>query len=188
LGVCLITIRFPYIDTLKLQEKFTPGCHFYGRGDSNDLAALRTLLLTERISCLVCEFPSNPLLKSPPLHILWDLANEYNFILIVDETVGNPINISCLAYCHIIVSSLTKIFSGDSNVMAGSICVNPNSTIYHFIKNWLKVNYHNDVWCEDIIFLERNSRTFSSRILQINRTAEALCDAIRTHPKGNYCF
>jgi cystathionine gamma-synthase len=72
--------------------------------------------------------------------------------------------------------------------MGGSICINPNSTIYHFIKDWLKCNYRNDVWCEDLIFLERNSRTFINRIIQINRTAETLCDVLRNHPKGFYCL
>lgn len=168
---------------MKLQQKFSPGCHFFGNGDSKDLDSLKKLLETSQISCLICEFPSNPLLKSPPLETLWSLANRYNFILIVDETVGNPVNISILSHTHLIVSSLTKIFSGDSNVMAGSICINPNSSIYGFLKDWMDKNYTNNLWCEDVIFLERNSRTFISRIKRINETARLLCDTLKSHPK-----
>jgi cystathionine gamma-synthase len=38
---------------------------------------------------------------------------------VVDETVGNIMNVHVLPYADVAVSSLTKIFSGDSNVMGG---------------------------------------------------------------------
>lgn len=187
-GYATTYFRFPYIDTLKLQQKFGPGCHFFGYGNAQDLASLETLLTTESVSCIICEFPSNPLLKSPPLFKLWALANQYNFILIIDETVGNPVNISCLAHTHMIVSSLTKIFSGDSNVMAGSLVLNPASRIYAELKKWMGQNYNNEFWCEDVLFIERNSRTFKKRIFKINKTAEILCDVLKSHAKGSLIF
>lgn len=179
-----VQFGFPYIDTLKIQQKFGPGCHFYGMGDEGDLEALKAFLLQEDISCVICEFPSNPLLKSPPLADLWMLAAKHNFFLIVDETVGNPVNISCISSCDMIVSSLTKIFSGDSNVMAGSIILNPASSRYKLAKSWIAKHDQKDLWCEDVLVLERNSRTFEARIRQINASAEMLCDTIKNHPKG----
>jgi len=68
---------------------------------------------------LFTEFPSNPLLKSPDLLRIRQLADKYDFGVIVDETIGNFLNVHVLPYADIVVSSLTKVFSGDSNVMGG---------------------------------------------------------------------
>lgn len=40
------------------------------------------------------------------------------------------------------------------------------------------------MWVEDAIFMERNSRTFQTRIAKIDENTEALCDYLREHPKG----
>jgi len=40
-------------------------------------------------------------------------------MLVVDETVGNFVNVDVLPFADIVVSSLTKVFSGASNVMGG---------------------------------------------------------------------
>lgn len=69
--------------------------------------------------CLITEFPSNPLLRSPNLQRLRDLADKYEFLVIVDETIGNFVNVEVMPYADIVVSSLTKVFSGDANVMGG---------------------------------------------------------------------
>jgi len=68
---------------------------------------------------LFCEFPGNPLLRSPDLVRIRQLADQYGFVVVVDETVGNFINVEVMAFADIVVSSLTKIFSGDANVMGG---------------------------------------------------------------------
>lgn len=81
-----VQFGFPYIDTLKMQQRFGSGCYFFGNGDIRDLKSLELLLLTEKISSVFCEFPSNPLLKSPDLEYLWNLAKKHGFFLIVDET------------------------------------------------------------------------------------------------------
>lgn len=111
---------FPYIDTLKILEKFGPGCHFFGHGSAKELDELEAMLQSgEEILGLFCEFPSNPLLKSPNMVRIHELADKYDFAVVVDETVGNFLNVHVLPYVDAVVSSLTKVFSGDSNVMGG---------------------------------------------------------------------
>lgn len=68
---------------------------------------------------LFTEFPSNPLLRSANLPRLRALADKYDFLVVVDETIGNFVNVEVLPYADIVVSSLSKIFSGDANVMGG---------------------------------------------------------------------
>lgn len=128
--------RFPYTDTLKILQKWGPGAHFFGNGLDEDIGTLETLLESESradpskppILALFTEFPSNPLLRSANLPRLRVLADKYGFLIVIDETIGNFANVDVLPYADIVVSSLTKVFSGASNVMGGS-CV----SLVHFI-------------------------------------------------------
>src|SRR5947209_20452428 len=88
---------FPYTDTLKILEKFGPGCYFYGNGTSEDIDSLTKLLESgEKISALFCELPSNPLCKSSDLKKLRLLADKYDFLIVIDETIGNFVNVNVL--------------------------------------------------------------------------------------------
>ncbi|RIA95122.1 pyridoxal phosphate-dependent transferase [Glomus cerebriforme] len=179
-----ICFGFPYVDTLKILEKFGPGCHFYGNGSSEDIDNIENLLESgEKILALFCEFPSNPLCKSSDLKRLRLLADKYDFLIVIDETIGNFVNVNVLEWADILVSSLTKIFSGASNVMGGGLVLNPQRKHYEKLKQVIKQDYEDLVWGEDAIFLERNSRTFRDRILKINETAEELCDFLSKSPK-----
>lgn len=112
--------RFPYTDTLKILQKWGAGCYFYGLGEEDNIDELEELLKSgEKVLSLFCELPSNPLLKSPNIKRIRRLADQYNFLVVVDETIGNFCNVGVLEWADLVVSSLTKIFSGDSNVMGG---------------------------------------------------------------------
>ena len=119
--------RFPYTDTLKVLEKWGPGCYFLGHGLDSCIDELEAILEAEQaqnpheppILALVTEFPSNPLLRSPDLSRLRTLADKYDFLIIVDDSIGNFVNVETLPFADMVATSLTKIFSGDSNVMGG---------------------------------------------------------------------
>ena len=119
--------RFAYMDTLKVLEKWGPGCYFYADGDENSLAELENMLASERknhpadrpVLALFTEIPSNPLLRSINLRRLRELADDYDFLVIVDDTVGNFVNVNILPFVDILVSSLSKVFSGEANVLGG---------------------------------------------------------------------
>ena len=113
---------FPYIDTLKILENFGRGCVFYGHGNAAELRELETRLRRgERFAAIFCEFPGNPLLRTPDLARIRELADIYDFAVVVDETIGNFLNVNVLPWADVVVSSLTKVFSGDSNVMGGRL-------------------------------------------------------------------
>lgn len=178
-----ICFGFPYIDTLKILEKWGHGCQFYGFGSSACLDDLEKRLESgERYLALFCEFPSNPLLNSPDLLRIRQLADKYEFAVVVDETVGNFVNIDVLTHADVAVSSLTKVFSGDSNVMGGSAVLNPQSRMYTEIKEILTKEYEDNYWAEDAVFMERNSRDFRPRIARINTNAEAIAERLQACP------
>ncbi|KAL9939610.1 hypothetical protein V8E36_001427 [Tilletia maclaganii] len=178
-----VCFGFPYTDTLKILQKWGPGCWFLGNGRDSDLDVLEERLRSEaqgsRSSAptlaLFCEFPSNPLLRSPNLARIRKLADQYGFLVVIDETIGNFVNVEVLPYADMVVSSLTKIFSGESNVMGGSLVVNPHGPHAEAIHGVLKDIYEDTIWDEDAIFMERNSRDFVRRIRRIDANAQALC-------------
>ncbi|KAK4229289.1 putative cystathionine gamma-synthase [Podospora fimiseda] len=174
-----INFGFPYVDTLKILEKFGPGVVFYGHASESDLDDLESRLEKgERFLALFCEFPGNPLLTCPNLVRIRQLADKYDFAVLVDETIGTFANINVLQYSDIVVSSLTKIFSGDCNVMGGSAIFNPNSRYYSALKDFARTSFEDTYWPEDVMFMERNSRDFASRIDRINANAEAICEVL----------
>lgn len=178
---------FPYTDTLKILQKWGPGCHFFGHGQDSDADTLEKLLeqtspenpSTPPILAVFTEFPSNPLLRSPNLPRLRGLADKYDFLLVVDDTIGNFVNIEVLPYADVVVSSLSKIFSGCANTMGGSLVLNPQGRYYTAMKQYLSTNYEDVYFNEDALFMERNSRDFSQRVRIIDANTEDICDYLR---------
>lgn len=199
---------FPYTDTLKILEKWGPGCDFLGHGLVSDLPALRELAskASPPLLAVFCEFPSNPLLRTPPLAELRELANEFGFMIVVDETIAGFVNVEVLPLADVVVSSLTKVFSGDSNVMGGrcahypselcpsmraptlmltspllrSLVINPKSPHYAALKATQDATYEDIYFDEDAIYMERNSRDFQARVARENSSAELICDLLRS--------
>ncbi|KAK1231065.1 Cystathionine gamma-synthase [Marasmius sp. AFHP31] len=183
-----VCFGFPYTDTLKVLQKWGPGCHFFGNGTDDDLDDFEALLQKESstnpdtppVLALFTEFPSNPLLRSADLPRLRQLADRFGFLIVIDETIGNFMNVEVLSYADIVVSSLTKVFSGASNVMGGSLVLNPQSRHYATLKETLRRTYEDCYFDQDAIFMERNSRDFDRRIKIIDANAEAICDFLHS--------
>ncbi|KXJ90667.1 pyridoxal phosphate-dependent transferase [Microdochium bolleyi] len=178
-----VNFGFPYVDTLKILEKFGPGAIFYGHGSKSDLDEFESRLDGgEKFLGFFCEFPGNPLLTCPNLGRIRKLADKHDFAVVVDETVGTFVNINVLPFADVVVSSLTKIFSGDCNVMGGSMVLNPNGRYYGALQKVLAQDFEDTYWAEDVIFMERNSRDFRSRIDRVNDNAETICRVLNAHP------
>ncbi|KAG2134834.1 pyridoxal phosphate-dependent transferase [Suillus clintonianus] len=183
-----VCFGFPYTDTLKVLQKWGPGCHFLGHGLDSDIGVLETIIKQELsenpsappIAALFAEFPSNPLLRSPNISVLRALADKYDFLLVIDETIGNLVNVDVLQHADIVVSSLSKIFSGDANAMGGSLILNPQSRHYATLKAYMSSTYEDTYFDEDAVFMERNSRNFKRRIRIIDENTLAVCEYLRS--------
>lgn len=179
-----VCFGFPYVDTLNILKKFGPGVHFLGFGDDASLDELEENLEngTYDIMALFCECPSNPLLKTPNLKRIRAIADKYKFAVVVDDTVANVINANVMPYADMIATSLTKVFSGDSNVMGGSLILNPDSPIYSKLKSYFNSSYEDNFWIQDALIMERNSRDFADRSKKINENSLAVVEFLKQCP------
>ncbi|QHS74695.1 cystathionine gamma-synthase SPAR_L00060 [Saccharomyces paradoxus] len=179
---------FPFKDTQVIMTKFGK-CKFFGFGDSGDVTELQKFLGTrkQRILAVFIETPSNPLLNMPDLKKLRRLADQYGFFIVIDDTIGG-LNVDILPYADIVCTSLTKLFNGASNVMGGSVVLNPKSSLYPCAREYFKsAEFEDLLWCEDAIVLERNSRDFEDRTLRANLNTERLLKELLLPEQGKIC-
>jgi len=173
-----VMFGFPYTDTLKILEKFGSGVVFFPRGDAADLAELRDLLTREEIAGLFCEFPGNPLLNTPDLPALHAVAAAHGAPVVVDDTIGTFFNVDVLAHADFIATSLTKAISGEGDVMAGALTVNPRGLFADRLPSTAPGGLYN----RDLEVLEQNSRDFPERMKIANTNALELARFLAAHP------
>jgi cystathionine gamma-synthase len=179
-----VQFAFPYGDTLKLQNKMGNQITlFYGRGDARDLRSLQNKLDSTPVAGLFCEFPTNPLLTCVDLPKLRELADTHCFPIIIDETLGACINQNVRPLADASVISLTKFFSGTSDVMGGAVIINPDAPFSERFVELLKdIHEPEALYPGDIIQLAKDSRGLRERVEQINRTAQEVCEFLNGHP------
>ncbi len=168
-----IQLGFPYVDTLKIQEKFGRGCHLVNSEDY--IGDIRTILETEKIAALFCEIPSNPELKTIDVKKLSELLTAHDVLLIIDDTVS-AWQVDLNDYADLCITSLTKYFSGYGDVLAGSLIINNQSKYCQRVKNLINASYENTFYGRDIDCLSANSIDFSDRMKYINQSTEIIIE------------
>ncbi len=181
-------VGFPYVDTLKIQQKFGAGCLFFPATGSpsvieRDINELNHAAEAGKISAIYTEFPTNPLLTVPPLQRLWEISVRHRIPLIVDETLGSFVNTRVLPYATAVITSLTKYFSGEGDVCGGSVIWNRAHPAYSTLAPYWDGSGENQLFEGDAAALERNSRDFVQRMRRINESTDVLVDYLAHHPK-----
>ncbi|TLS25626.1 hypothetical protein PpBr36_07631 [Pyricularia pennisetigena] len=132
-----------------------------------------------QVSYCFLEFPSNPILVSADLKSLRKLADKYGFPLVVDDTVGSFANIDLLPVADVIVTSLTKSFSGYADVLGGSVVLNPSMPQHHgALSRTLASQHRNELFAADAATLVSNNADYLARSTTLNRNAAALAGAL----------
>jgi cystathionine gamma-synthase len=101
--------------------------------------------------------------------------------LIVDDTIGGFGNVDVFAQTDILLTSLTKSFSGYSNVLGGSIVLNPLSSHYSALAAKFASTHKNELFAADAQVLLSNSQDFLARTRRLNRNAEAMAAFFQRH-------
>jgi cystathionine gamma-synthase len=174
------TIQFgvPFHQTRAVFKFWGSGFHFVPQ--VTDLNALDDYIASHPVLAIWTEMSLNPLLVSPDLQGLRKIATKYNIPLLVDDTVGSFCNVDVLGLADIVITSLTKSFSGYADVMGGSAILNKDSPVYPELKVLFEKNYHNDVFSGDAQVLLSNSANYYERSAILNKNAQKLVNYL--HP------
>ncbi|KAI3632278.1 hypothetical protein MIR68_009384 [Amoeboaphelidium protococcarum] len=187
-----IQYGFPYLDTLKLQQKFNMKCHHIIANDNvNGLESLKSALLEDaNVAFVITEVPSNPLLECPPLDKIYALCQQFNVPLIVDDTISGPVCLPLvLKNCDAVVSSLTKLVSGGCNVMSGGIILNSQSQHFTALKEFmLQYELEQNLWWQDLEVLGLQAQDYEQRALLCSKNAEAVANFLTNHPAVDKVF
>jgi cystathionine gamma-synthase len=182
-----ILVGFPYLDTLKIlhrPEWCEAGVYFFPACGKKEMSEIAEILSREPILGVFTEFPGNPLLSCPDLLELSRLAHRNGTALIVDDTIGSyNINVLANRVADIAVTSLTKIFSGTSNVMGGSMVLNPSTPLYEQLKNQLTPDNEVFIFEEDAKVLLDSSEDLHTRLARVNASASYVAQRLREHPR-----
>ncbi|KAI9039798.1 cystathionine gamma-synthase [Aspergillus affinis] len=175
-----VVFGFPYELTLELVEKYGLGCKFYGLGSEDELESFEAYLSEEyqhgrTIQSVWCECASNPLLRTVDLQRIRQLADIYGFVVVIDETISSFANVDVAGIADVIVTSLTKSFSGKAII-----------PLPRGAEEWPRLDsmYVNELFAADARVLEQNSREFLARAAIMNRNAQHLVSVLLPFAKS----
>jgi cystathionine beta-lyase/cystathionine gamma-synthase len=135
--------------------------------DCNDLDAVAAAL-GKKVRVLFVETMSNPLLRIVDIPALVELANEYDTLLIVDNTFATPVLCQPLDLgADVVMESLTKMIGGHSDVTLGMIAgtnADQLQAVSAAISIWGLASNPFDCWLAErgLATLELRMRTASS--------------------------
>ncbi len=180
-GLPTVQLGFPYVDTLKLQQKLGAGGLLLHNLDTitNDLEQL----LTERkVAGCFGEIPGNPLLGSADLGLIGPILRRHGVPLVADDVVATPFNVDLSGFADLIATSLTKFIAGSGEVMGGALICNPRSPFYRELKGRIQAQHEDLLWDGDAEVINEQARDFPARMARHNRGGLWIAEQLRQHP------
>ncbi len=173
-----------YIDSIHILRKCSREFHQIGR--VTDFEDLKTYLAENgsRVAGVITETVSNPLLQSPDLPALAELAQQYGFTVILDNTFATPWNVDVSPYADIIIESLTKFASGKGDCMGGAIIIPEQSQLPQATEDVLK-KFITPLKGRDLQRLGYTISGYRDRVKLVNDNSTILVDYLIHHPQVN---
>ncbi len=125
-----VQLGWLYLDTIALLKRFTATPQDYVHlPDVFDHAALERFFAEHgsRIAGLLTELPTNPLVQTPDVPRLAELARRHGAMVILDPSVNSVFNLDVLPHADVVVASLTKYTASEGDLTAGLVAINPAS-------------------------------------------------------------
>jgi len=176
-----VQLGFPYVDSLKLQQKFGHGAVLLHDLETaaGDLASL---LGQQPLAACFCEIPCNPLLGCVSLPLVSPLLRQHDVLLVVDDVLSSPVNTDISGYADLVVPSLTKFIAGTCDVMGGAVVCNPRAARHDELHAILTAQHEELLWEEDALALETRARGFRDRMRRHNENGLVIAERLRAHP------
>ena len=174
-------LGFPYVDTLKLQQKFGHGATLLHNITTIE-ADLHELIHRQSLAGCFGEIPGNPLLGSADLRQITPLLRSHGVPLVADDVVATPFNVDLSPYADLVATSLTKYVVGTGDVMGGALICNPRSPFYRELHAIVQTQHEELLWTEDAIVLDHQAHGFPNRMQQHNANGLFIAEHLRQHP------
>ncbi len=179
-----LQLEFPYVDALKVQERFGNGVVFLYDAEGEDFDEAVRRIQEGEFAAVFCEVPSNPLMRTVNLPRVSEACRQGGVPLVVDDTVGSSVNLEVLKYADLVTTSLTKWVSGLGDVMAGMITLNEESLWVKEFRAFLNEDAQDGVrlYGADRRVLISNMKSYRDRVQKSNANGELVAEYLREHP------
>jgi len=176
----LVQFGWLYLDTMNIVNH-----HFEKQKVFSDILDLDLLeeYLEEfglKVTAIITEVPTNPLLKCVDVQRLRCLCDKYNIPLVIDTTFSTPFNLDLTDYADIFVESLTKFACGNADVLMGTMILNKKYTLSHRASEFFK--HCDPVYIKDIQRLAYQIQGYETRVKTISSNTKALVKYLKTCP------
>jgi len=179
-GDRVVSIKDTYGGTNKLFIEFLPRYQIeVALCDTNDVGSVEAAL-QQGCRILYLETPTNPTLKVVDIARLAEAAHKVGAIVVVDNTVGTPINQTPIALgADIVIHSATKFLGGHADALGGVACGDDEliEQIYHYREINGAVLDPMSAY-----LLLRGMKTLDLRIQRQNESALKIAQFLETQP------
>lgn len=176
-----VQMGFPYVDTLKLQQKLGSAVHLIHELDQVE-PRLKQLLEASPLAACFGEIPGNPLLGSADLRRVTPVLRAHGIPFVADDVVATPVNVDLRPHADLIATSLTKFIAGRGDVMGGALICNPRSPWHAVLRSAVAADHEELLWGEDARVIDAEARGFPERMRRHNTHGLAIAERLRAHP------
>jgi cystathionine gamma-synthase len=180
-GLPTAQLGFPYVDTLKLQQKIGHGATLLHDLDTiaDDLHAL---IHRQPLAACFGEIPGNPLLGSADLSRIQPLLREHRVPMVADDVVATSFNVDLSRHADLIATSLTKFIAGTGDAMGGALICHPRSSFHAELKAIIGSQHEELLWGADAALFDAQARSFPERMRRHNANGLFIAERLRAHP------
>lgn len=151
--------------------------------DTGDLDEVRKAI-QPGTRALYIETPSNPTMKVTDLKAIKKLAEEFNLLLIVDNTFLTPYFQRPLEFgADIVVHSGTKYLAGHNDTCAGFICTHKDRTDLAERIRYLCMSFGPTLAPIDSFLTLRGIKTLALRMERQSENAKVIAEWLKNHKK-----
>ncbi|MEO8670115.1 MAG: PLP-dependent aspartate aminotransferase family protein [Tahibacter sp.] len=181
-GDHVVCVQKPYSWTRSLLRdflaRFNVSCSFVDATDVNEVSSA----LRETTRLIVLESPNTMTYEQQDLAAIAEIARASGILTLCDNSYATPLNQSPIALgIDLVAHSATKYLGGHSDALAGVLCGSKAMIRTAFKGPYMTLGAMlspHDAW-----LMIRGLRTLPVRMTQIARTAAAVVDFLKAHPK-----
>lgn len=179
-----IQLGWMFFDTVKLLEKRIVDVDLNSLPTPWDVDAAAAAVAVDpsSVAGIVVEVPSNPLIQTPDLLAIREIADRVGAALVVDATIGTPHNVAVLDLADVVCESLTKYAAGSADVLMGAAVVNAGSPHAAALREGLwrhgEIPYH-----RDLARMAARIDGYAERMDRVNANAVTLAEVFASRPE-----